>query len=93
MMADDPKVLIRQFVMENAQGRGITEVADTDSLIESGIVDSLGIFRLVTFLEETFGVKVGDDEIVNENFQTVNDIERFLVTKQGQMQGEARASA
>jgi acyl carrier protein len=92
-MADDPKVLIRQFVMENAQGRGITELGDSDSLIESGIVDSLGIFRLVSFLEETFGVKVGDDEIVNENFQTINDIERFLATKQGQAKGEARASA
>lgn len=88
-MADDPKVLIRQFVMENAQGRGITELADSDSLIESGIVDSLGIFRLVSFLEETFGVKVGDDEIVNENFQTINDIERFLATKQAQAKATA----
>jgi acyl carrier protein len=92
-MADDPKVLIRQFVMENAQGRGITELGDNDSLIESGIVDSLGIFRLVSFLEETFGVKVGDDEIVNENFQTINDIERFLATKQGTAKNEARATA
>jgi acyl carrier protein len=92
-MADDPKVLIRQFVMENAQGRGITDLGDNDSLIESGIVDSLGIFRLVSFLEETFGVKVGDDEIVNENFQTINDIERFLATKQGTATSEARATA
>jgi acyl carrier protein len=92
-MADDSKVLIRQFVMENAQGRGITELADSDSLIESGIVDSLGIFRLVSFLEETFGVKVGDDEIVNENFQTINDVERFLATKQAQSKGEAKATA
>ena len=92
-MADDPKVQIRQFVMENAQGRGITELGDNDSLIESGIVDSLGIFRLVSFLEETFGIKVGDDEIVNENFQTINDIERFLATKQGAAKNEARATA
>jgi acyl carrier protein len=92
-MADNPKVLIRQFVMENAQGRGITELGDNDSLIESGIVDSLGIFRLVSFLEETFGVKVGDDEIVNENFQTINDIERFLGTKQGAAKSEVRATA
>ncbi|HEY7098514.1 MAG TPA: acyl carrier protein [Terriglobales bacterium] len=93
MMANDPKVQIRQFVMENAQGRGITELGDNDSLIESGIVDSLGIFRLVSFLEETFGVKIGDEEIVNENFQTISDIERFLAQKQGQTTGQARATA
>jgi acyl carrier protein len=92
-MADNSKLLVREFVLENARGRGISELADTDSLIDGGIVDSLGIFRLVSFLEETFGVKIGDDEIVNENFQTINDIDRFLATKMQLKQGEAAAKA
>jgi acyl carrier protein len=75
------KSQIRQFVMENAQSKGVTTVSDTDSLTEIGVVDSLGIFRLVSFLEDSFGVRISDDEIVHDNFQTIAEIERFVSTK------------
>ena len=77
----DLKAEIRKFVMENAQTRGVTEVSDDMSLTDSGIVDSLGIFRLVSFLEENVGVHIGDDEIILDNFQTIADIERFVSSK------------
>jgi len=50
-------------------------------LIENGVVDSLGIFRLVTFLEETLGVKIGDEEISAENLQSVDMIEQLVLSK------------
>ncbi len=84
-MADSAQNLvtsIRMFVAENlAPRRGVTEVQDDDSLIEQGIVDSLGIFTLVAFLEEEFGIEIGTDEVTPENFATVNTIERFVQTK------------
>ena len=55
--------------------------SDDESLIDNGVVDSLGIFRLVTFLEENFGVKVGDEEISAENLQSVNVIEQLVLSK------------
>jgi acyl carrier protein len=79
--SESNKARIREFVMEEAQGKGITSVGDQDSLTETGIVDSLGIFRLVSFLEDNFGVRIGDEEIVNENFQTISDIEQFVAAK------------
>ena len=81
MDASSIKTQIRQFVLENAQSKGVTTVSDTDSLTEIGVVDSLGIFRLVSFLEDSFGVRISDEEIVHDNFQTISDIERFVSTK------------
>jgi len=75
------KAQIRQFVMENAQSKGINAVSDTDPLTEMGIIDSLGIFRMVSFLEDNFGVRIGDEEIVTDNFQNVHQIENFVLAK------------
>jgi acyl carrier protein len=73
---------IRQFVSEElASAKGITVVSDRESLIENGVVDSLGIFRLVTFLEENFGVRIGDEEISAENLQSVDMIEQLVLSK------------
>jgi acyl carrier protein len=73
---------VRQFVNEElAASKGISSVRDDESLIENGVVDSLGIFRLVTFLEEAFGVKIGDEEISAENLQSVDMIEQLVLSK------------
>jgi acyl carrier protein len=73
---------IRQFVNEElAAAKGITVANDDESLIENGVIDSLGIFRLVTFLEENFGVKIGDEEISADNLQSINMIEQLVISK------------
>jgi acyl carrier protein len=73
---------IRQFVSEElAAAKGVTVVSDDQSLIENGVVDSLGIFRLVTFLEENFGVKIGDEEISADNLASVDMIEQLVIRK------------
>lgn len=74
---------VRAFVLEYAQGRGITEVKDDDSLLKNNVVDSLGVFRMIAFLEETFPLTVEDTDMVPENFQTINDIENFVAGKLG----------
>ena len=81
---------IREFVLENARSKGINEVSDDQSLMVSGIIDSLAIFRLVAFLEDSFRVRIGDDEIVPENFQSVNDIESFV---SGKLAGKGEAAS
>jgi acyl carrier protein len=78
----DVKPQIREFILESARSKGINEVADTQSLMEAGIIDSLGIFRLVSFLEDNFRVRISDDEIVPENFQSIDEIDRFVAAKQ-----------
>ena len=72
---------IRQWVLETAERKGISGVTDDESLTANGVIDSLAIFRLVSFLEDSFAVKIADEEIVNDNFKSVNDIDRFVENK------------
>jgi acyl carrier protein len=72
---------IRQWVHETAERKGIGRVTDEESLTENGVIDSLAIFRLVSFLEDTFGVRIADEEIVNDNFKSVVDIDRLVQSK------------
>jgi acyl carrier protein len=82
MQPAEIKDQVREFIMKIAIRRGVQSVADDDSLTAAGVLDSLGIFRLVTFLEETFAVGVSDEEITIENFQSINAIQEFVSAKQ-----------
>jgi acyl carrier protein len=73
---------IREYVLEEfAKSKGINQISDTEALTKNGIIDSMGIFRLVAFIEETFNVRVGDEEITNENLESVEAIERLVLSK------------
>ena len=50
-------------------------------LLDQRIIDSLGILRLVTYIEEAHGITIGDGEIVPENFQSLNSIAKFVEQK------------
>jgi acyl carrier protein len=74
---------VREFVRESlASPKGITSFTDTESLTENGIVDSLGIFRLVAFLEDTFGARISDEEITAQNLSSIELIEQLVLSKQ-----------
>jgi acyl carrier protein len=77
----DTRQQIYDFVAGIAQQKGVANIGTGEKLTSSGIVDSLAIFRLVSFLEETFGIRIGDDEIVNENFASVDAIENLVTSK------------
>ena len=73
---------IRAFIVERlAPATGRTHLDDDEDLIDSGVVDSLGIFQLVAFLEERFGVAVADTEITPDNFGTIARIERLVAAR------------
>ena len=79
----DVKEKVRAFVLEYAAGKGLTEVKDDEPLLTTNIIDSLGSFRMIAFLEETFPLTIEDTDMVPENFQTLNDIESFVAGKLG----------
>ena len=53
-------------------------LANDTSLLDSGIIDSLSLVRLVVFLEERFGITMSDQDLLPENFASVNTICAFL---------------
>lgn len=71
---------IREYVLEDlAQRKGITDFADDEVLIP-GVVDSLGIFRLVSFFEDRFRIRIADEEITAENFLSIVAMENFVLS-------------
>jgi acyl carrier protein len=73
---------IEQFIVTDiAAGRGIDAVGHDRDLLADGIIDSLGITELITFLERMYGIRVDDDDIDAENFRTVDSIAAFVEQK------------
>lgn len=75
------KTKIRVFVVQNflfGQDDGLT---DDDSFLEKGVIDSTGVIELVAHLEETYGIKVNDAELVPENLDSINSVCAFLQRK------------
>jgi acyl carrier protein len=76
------KAKLREFVSGNfLLGKSASEVGDTDSFLESGIVDSTGILEFVGYLQETWGIEVADEELLPENFDTINNLAAFVIRK------------
>ena len=51
------------------------------SLLDSGVIDSLGILDLVAFMEETFDIEATDEDLVPENFDSVSALVRYVESK------------
>jgi acyl carrier protein len=74
---------IREFMIEElAPNDGTKEIGDDESLLESGILDSLGIMKLLTFMEEKYQIKISEVELLPENFETLSSIARLVLEKQ-----------
>jgi len=56
-------------------------------LIQQGIVDSLGILQLVSFIEEEFNIKIAPEDVVLKNFAMVNEIKKLVMAKLPSAQG------
>lgn len=58
-------------------------LTDSTAMVTTGILDSLAALDLVSFLEETYGIKVAAHEVGTDNMNTLNDIANFVISKQG----------
>ncbi len=77
---DDSK-LVRQFVTTNFYVPETLTLADDTSLLDEGIVDSTGMLEVTAFLEEQFGIRVEDAEMLPENLETICRIIAFVASK------------
>ena len=75
-----PHVLTDYIAREIVASPGIVLSAD-DDLLEDSLVNSLGIMRLVAFIEQQFGFAVPAEDVTVENFSTVNAIVDYLRPK------------
>lgn len=73
---------LKQFILdEYLFGDGERMPDDTDSLLETGVLDSTGVLELIEFVESTYGISVEDEETVPENLGSIANLTRYLVAK------------
>ena len=76
------KEKLRKFVLENYLFTDDqSQLNDSDSFLESGIIDSTGILEVITFIQDTLGITIEDDEMIPENLDSVNNIIVFTAKK------------
>jgi acyl carrier protein len=73
---------IRQFVVSNFLfGADDGTLTSDESFLESGIIDSTGVLELVGFLEQTYEIKVKDQELVPDNLDSLRNVTSFVQRK------------
>jgi len=70
---------VRQFIRDSFL---VDEFGDEDSFLANGIIDSLGVMQLVTFVESEFGIKVPDSDLVPDNFDSVAKVAGYVERRQ-----------
>ena len=74
---------VRDFLLENFlyQRPPDFRLHEDDRLLERGVIDSMGVVEMITFIEETFGIKVSEDEISEANLGSLSAITQYVITK------------
>ena len=78
----DTQEQIRDFIVDNfMMGRDPSELTNSGSLLDLGIIDSTGVLELVGFMEETYEIQVEDSELVPENLDSVDNLIKYIERK------------
>jgi len=72
---------IREYIIDNFLFGEPGNLSDDTSFMEGGIVDSTGILEIVGYIEEKYGISIVDAELIPENFNSINNISKFLERK------------
>ncbi|TRW92070.1 acyl carrier protein [Candidatus Methylobacter oryzae] len=79
------KKTIRQYILESFLfTEDESALQDNDSFLDTGIIDSTGVLEIILFIEETFGIKVNDNEMLPANLDSVDNLTNFVQLKQAQ---------
>jgi acyl carrier protein len=77
---------VREYLLKNhVFNMDAAALHDEVSLINGGVIDSIGVLELITFLEERFGIEMEEEEMVPDNLDTVVSIEAFVARKRGRL--------
>ena len=73
--------IIKEFITDNFLFGESDHFDESTDLFEKGILDSTGIIELVGFIEKTFNITIEDEELIIDNFSTLNRISKYLQSK------------
>ena len=72
---------VRDYIRQNFLFGKDDDIAEQDSLLDRGIIDSTGAMELVTFIETEFAVTVSDKDLIPENLDSIAAITAFVARK------------
>lgn len=75
---DNTSNLVREFILNTFPLARRNDLSDEDSLLEGGIVDSMGLLEIVEFLETELEIVLTDEEILADNFESIDRISEFI---------------
>ena len=79
---EDIKQIVKQYILDELlPGEDPAQLTDSVQLVKGGILDSIATLKLVSFLEERFGVEMQAHEINLDNFNTLPEIEAIVQRK------------
>ncbi|HWX17154.1 MAG TPA: acyl carrier protein [Chthoniobacterales bacterium] len=82
MNKEDIKAAVKTFILnEYLPGEDPAALTDTTALMTTGILDSIAVLKVVTFLESQFGITLEPHEAVVENLNTLSDIAQLVISK------------
>ena len=74
------KKSIHQYIANETKS-DTNQIKDGTLIFEQGIFDSIGLLLLIDFINENFNVKTNDDELLMENFESINSMANFITRK------------
>jgi acyl carrier protein len=74
------KEKIRNYIVQSSHADA-EKIKDESLIFKEGFFDSMGFIMLITFLEEEFGIKTVDSDLIEENFESINAISEFIQSK------------
>jgi len=74
----DRKTALIEFVKNEVMRNKNAKLNEDEDLLSAGILDSLAILQLVAYIEDQFGIKIPDEDVVFENFQSINSLSSYL---------------
>lgn len=74
----DRKAAIAEYIKNEIMRNKNARLDDNEDLLSAGILDSLAILQLVTYIEKALGIQVPDEDVVYDNFKSINALVGYL---------------
>jgi acyl carrier protein len=81
-MVMDYKNSLTQYILDEFVRKRGGIIKEDEDLLSSGLIDSLGILKLVSFMEEQFALQIPSEDVVYENFHSIESMSRYLVNRE-----------
>lgn len=73
---------IRNYLLSHSATSEVDMVSDDESLLEAGVIDSAAMVDLIAFLEKSYSISIDEDDMVPENFDSIEAIVAYVAGKQ-----------